>query len=200
MIELRQLAQNFATGIETVDRISPPWRKGWDPRTPDSPGIGSCSETKTIELAATSMQHAHPYRYLSQGSVGLPKRYCHHPNRWCDIRLSDDDFPLYIEAKMLRVLNEGGELIPSAKYNIIACQGSSAVTDCDKLRQFGHDGRKAILIIEYDYTEAPMQPVIDEFETLASARVSLGRRYSAEFSGLRHPYHKKGGVFLWEVP
>jgi hypothetical protein len=41
--------------------------------------------------------------------------------------------------------------------------------------------------------------VIRAFELLASDRVTLGLRKSAEFSGLVHTVHQAGRVFAWEI-
>ena len=55
------------------------------------------------------------------------------------------------------------------------------------------------MIFAYEYPENPAEPVIRAFELLASDRVVLGCRQSAEFAGLAHPVHRSGRVFAWEI-
>jgi hypothetical protein len=44
-----------------------------------------------------------------------------------------------------------------------------------------------------------MDPLIEAFETLASARVTLSARSEAAFSDLVHPVHRHGRAFGWAV-
>ena len=55
------------------------------------------------------------------------------------------------------------------------------------------------MISGYDYDRWPMDPAIEAFETLASARVHLVSRHQAEYDHLIHPVHQRGRVFAWEV-
>jgi hypothetical protein len=75
----------------------------------------------------------------------------------------------------------------------------SALTDCEKLVAADLPGQKAVIIYGFDYPRFSMEPIIEAFETLAGQGVSLGPRYSAQFSGLVHPVHTHGRVFGWEV-
>ena len=75
----------------------------------------------------------------------------------------------------------------------------TALPDGPKLVRSGLLGRKAIVIYGFDYPAWPMDPVIEAFEMLARARVTLSERAEAAFSDLAHPVHQRGRVFGWEV-
>jgi hypothetical protein len=75
----------------------------------------------------------------------------------------------------------------------------SALTDCEKLAQSRFTCDKAVLIYGFDYPDRPVAPHIEAFEVLARTRVHLGRRHSAPFSGLIHPYHRAGWVYAWPI-
>jgi hypothetical protein len=75
----------------------------------------------------------------------------------------------------------------------------SAVTDCLKLIHSGFPGRKAVVIFGYDALEYPLEPAIEAFEALASTVVELAARTEARFDNLRHPVHRSGAVYGWEL-
>ena len=75
----------------------------------------------------------------------------------------------------------------------------TALTDCTKITGAGFDTRTAVVIFGDDYTDWPMDPAIDAFETLASPNVVLGHGVEAAFEGLLHPVHTRGRVFGWQV-
>jgi hypothetical protein len=75
----------------------------------------------------------------------------------------------------------------------------SAVTDCVKLSDSGFTAQKGILIYGYMDTQWPLEPAIEAFEALASAKVDVGPRCSADFHQLMHPVHQNGAVYGWEV-
>ncbi len=49
------------------------------------------------------------------------------------------------------------------------------------------------------WSEWPLEPAIDAFEVIAACHGSLGPRCSAAYTGLCHPVHRAGAVYLWEV-
>jgi len=75
----------------------------------------------------------------------------------------------------------------------------SALTDCFKLANSSLGVRKAILVYGFESERWSLGPIINSFEALASRTVRLGRRAEAAFSGLVHPIHDRGAVFVWEV-
>ena len=73
----------------------------------------------------------------------------------------------------------------------------SALTDIEKLKTSGFEGKKAILIYGYECDQFPLSLVIDAFVKLAGK--SIVEACDAPFKELIHPVHQRGEVFGWMV-
>ncbi len=197
MIDLQSLADDFAAALAAADARRP---VAINQRTkqPFQPGIGPHSEAQAVRLAVTEMQTAHPRRYRD---VNFDVPYPDKPRQKCDVSITDDGTTLFIEFKLLRILGDNGKPNDNMLMHILSPypQHRSALTDCEKLRQSGFDGAKAILIFGYEGADWPLEPAIDAFGIIAGKQGSLGPRSSASFSGLCHPVHSGGEVFIWEL-
>ena len=102
---------------------------------------------------------------------------------------------------MLRLMGDNGKPNDNMLSHILSPYPTfrSALTDCTKLATSKLQGRRAVLIYGFDYTDLPMDPAIEAFELLAAARVRLGQRVVAGYSELVHPVHQAGRVFGWEI-
>lgn len=194
MVELGQFVDGLARGIEASDSRSPV-AVGQRSGRVFRPGIGPHSESETITLA------------LSEASVGLElsrlEREVPYPaisRSRCDIVI-DGSAGWAIEVKLLRLLGDNGLKNDNMLMHILSPypMDHSALSDCPKLLQSGFEGRKAIVIIGYDYDALPLGPAIGAFELLASAEVDLIPTGPAPFNNLIHPIHQRGAVFGWEI-
>jgi len=106
-----------------------------------------------------------------------------------------------IELKLLRMLGDNGKPNDNMITHILSPYPihRSAFTDCEKLVASNLPGNKAVVIFGYDYDQYPMEPAIETFELLCSARLQLGQLIAARFDGLTHPVHHRGAVFGWTV-
>jgi hypothetical protein len=104
-----------------------------------------------------------------------------------------------LEVKVARMLRNNGDLEPAAVSHILSPYDDSATRDCLKVLRFTDALRRAVVIIGYDYDEAPLDVLIRDFETLASLRVQLGPRAASQFSGAVHPYHRRGSICGWQM-
>ena len=159
------------------------------------PGIGPHSESETITLALAE---------ASAGFVGTHiEREVPYPaiaRSRCDLVI--DESPGWaVEIKLLRLLGDNGLKNDNMLMHILSPYpvDHSALTDCPKLLRSGFVGRKAIVIIGYDYDDLPLAPTIRAFELLASSEVNLTAANLAPFDGLIHPVHRRGEVFGWEI-
>jgi len=75
----------------------------------------------------------------------------------------------------------------------------SAISDCTKLITSGFAGRTALMIHGFEDVRRPLERIIDAFEVLAYARVSLGPCQVCRLEKLVHPTFSDGRVFAWEV-
>ena len=156
------------------------------------PGIGPYPEAQAVKLvvdelvtldgayAAYALDVPYPgSRQRCDWCLGLPQAW-----DWA------------IEAKLLRLFRDDGKRDDNALTHILSpyLDHRSALTDCEKLTGSALLGRKAILVIGYEYDGWEMGPAIEAFETLARARVTLGTRHVAQFGDLVHPVHRRGGV------
>ena len=197
MIDLQSPADEFAAALGAADARRP---VAINQRTkqPFQPGIGPHSEAQAVRLAVAEMQAAQPNRYRDV-SFDIP--YPDKPRQKCDLSIADDGDTLFVESKLLRILGDNGKPNDNMLMHILSPypQHRSALTDCQKLRQSGFDGRKAVLIFGYEGAGWPLEPAIDAFEVIAARHGSLGPRCSAAYNGLCHPVHRAGAVYLWEV-
>lgn len=197
MIDLQSLADDFAAALAAADARRP---VAINQRTkqPFQPGIGPHSEAQAVRLAVAEMQAAHFARY---SGVSFDVPYPDKLRQKCDLLVAGVSEALFIECKLLRILGDNGKPNDNMFMHILSPnpQHRSALTDCQKLRQSGFDGCKAILIFGYEGSGWPLEPAIDAFEVIAEKQGSLGPRSSASFSGLCHPVHTSGEVFIWKV-
>jgi len=102
---------------------------------------------------------------------------------------------------MLRLLGDNGGLNDNMLMHILSPypQHRSALTDCQKLLESGFESRTAIAIFGYDALGWPLDDAIAAFEALASRWVRLSQRVAEGFGGLKHPIHRSGSVFSWEI-
>lgn len=197
-LTLDDLVADFANGISAADAsgvCAVNSRTG----VPFQPGIGPHSEADTVRLVLREMALLRPTRYPA---YRLGASYPSNPRLKCDLCMGAD--PLWawaVEIKMMRLIGDNGKPNDNMLMHLLSPypEHRSALTDCDKLVRSGLSCPKAILIYGYDNPERPLELGIASFETLAQARVKLGPRHSAIFSGLVHPVHRAGQVFAWEV-
>ena len=144
---------------------------------------------------------------LSEASVGLElsrlEREVPYPaisRSRCDIVIGRSA-GWAIEVKLLRLLGDNGLKNDNMLMHILSPYpiDHSALSDCSKLLKSGFEGRKAIVIIGYDYDTLPLGPAIGAFELLASDEVDLIPTGPAPFNNLIHPIHQRGAVFGWEI-
>jgi hypothetical protein len=189
---LAQIIEDFAAGIQEVDRLGPVavnQRSG----VAFQPGIGPHTETLTVRLV---------YEHIGYDSYRLGVPYGDGSKQACDVCIgSPDSWSWAVEVKMLRLMGDNGKPNDNILMHILSPYPAhrSALTDCEKLVGSTLAPRKAIMIYGYDYDRWPMDPVIDAFETLARERVDLGGRVTASFGGLIHLVHREGRVFGWEL-
>jgi hypothetical protein len=192
-VNLSELVLDVRDAIVRVDACRPTWRSV---RTGASylPGIGPYPETAAIELISNELTRAVPETY---GSLALGTSYPSAPRLRCDLLLGNP--PAWaVEIKLLRLLGDNGKLNDNMLTHILSPypEHRSALTDVSKLRASEFRCRLAVLIYGFDYSDWPMDPAIDAFESLAG---ELGPRCNASFSGLVHPVQRAGRVFAWEV-
>jgi hypothetical protein len=123
------------------------------------------------------------------------------PRQRCDLMVGSDQAGWAIEVKMARFRGDNGKPADETISHILSPYESdrSALTDCEKLAKGGFPRRTAILIYGFDFSDRPLDAIIEAFETLARARCILGRQAVAEFVGLIHPVHQCGRVFGWPI-
>jgi hypothetical protein len=102
---------------------------------------------------------------------------------------------------MMRLMGDNGKANDNILTHILSPypQQRSALTDCSKLKDSGFNGRLGILIYGYSYQGYPLEPVIHAFELLAQDRCRLSPHAEANFSGLIHPVHHEGAIYVWEL-
>ncbi len=197
VIELSKLVTDFATGVQRADQRRPQ-AVGSRSGLGYQPGIGPHTEAQTIKLVVNELAEMDPA--YSRYALGVP--YPGSGRQRCDWCLGvAPDWVWVIEAKLLRLFGDNGKLNDNMLMHVLSPYPAhrSALTDCDKLAASTFAGRKAIMIVGYDYDQWHVHPAIEAFETLARRRVSLGEQAVASFARLIHPVHQRGAVFAWEV-
>ena len=193
-MELQRLIVGLASGIVAADSRSP-IAVGQRSGRVFQPGIGPHSESETITLA------------LEESCAGLEEvrldrevPYPAVPRSRCDL-IIDGTTGWAVEIKLLRLLGDNGLKNDNMLMHILSPYPAdhSALTDCSKLLRSGFEGRKAIVIIGYDYDAFPLSPTVRAFELLASIEVRLRAAEPVPFDGLIHPVHRQGAVFGWEI-
>lgn len=142
-----------------------------------------------------ALDQAHAAYALDVPYPGASRQRCD----WC--LGSAPTWDWVIEVKMLRMFGDNGKLNDNMLMHVLSPYPDhrSALAGCQKLVRSGLPGRKAIVVFGYDYTDWPMDPAIEAFETLVSERVALGDKHAAAYDNLVHPVHQRGRVFAWEV-
>ncbi len=163
--------------------------------------VGDLKSDGEIQIDGTVKGDIKGHMLNRYRDVSFDIPYPDKPRQKCDLSIADDGDTLFVESKLLRILGDNGKPNDNMLMHILSPypQHRSALTDCQKLRQSGFDGRKAVLIIGYEGAGWPLEPAIDAFEVIAACHGSLGPRSSALFSGLCHPVHTSGEVFIWEL-
>jgi hypothetical protein len=196
-IMLERVTHDLAAAITAIDAKQPVARNKRS-GVSFTAGIGPHSEGETFALALNEMRRSSPdfYRELSS-SIPYPSN----PRQRCDALLVTTEGPLFIEGKLLRLKGDNGKPNDNMLMHIVSpyAQHRSALTDCTKLSISGFEGRKAIVIVGYDYPDLPLALAIKAFELLAAELVKLGKRNEATFSGLCHPVHSEGRAMAWQV-
>lgn len=196
--DLATIVTDFAHGIEAADSLSP---VAVNQRTGEAfrPGIGPHPEADAVSLVMKALSRLYPERYRD---YSLAVRYPGTGRRKCDLCLgTSPNWEWAIEVKSVRFLGDNAKPNDSILMHVLSPYPShrSALTDCEKLRESGLPGRKAILVYGFEDPTWPLEPVIAAFECLARARGFLGVRHSTSFTGLIHPVHSRGVVLGWDL-
>ena len=192
-VDLAGLVNDFAQAIKRIDQRRPQWGRY-------QPGIGPHPETKAVALVVDELVTLNNERY--EGRLKTEVRYADQSRRKCDLCIGHDpNWEWAIEVKMLRLMGDNNKPNDNMMTHILSPypQDRSALTDCTKLIASGLQGRKAVLIYGFDYSDAPMDLAIEAFEVLAHREVCLGEKYLDSYNGLVHPVHQSGRVFAWEI-
>ena len=197
-LQLPDLVADVAAALKRIDERRP---QAANARTGAlyQPGIGPHPETQAVALVVSELTEINRLRYHQRLATGIS-----YPGsrQKCDLCVGDAPrWDWSVEIKMLRLMGDNGKPNDNMLMHILSPYPAdrSAVTDCPKLLTSGLPGRKAILIYGFDYTDLPMDPAIDAFETLANRLVQLGPRCVGSYDNLVHPVHRQGRVFGWEL-
>jgi hypothetical protein len=197
-LELAELIQDIGIAIKRIDERRP---QAANARTGAlyQPGIGPHPETQAVNLIVSELAQLSSIRYNNRLRVAV--RYPIGRQK-CDLCIGGlSGWEWAVEIKMLRLMGDNGKPNDNMLMHILSPYSNdrSALTDCRKLVDSGLDGRKAIVIYEFDYPALPMDPAIEAFEVLAARWVTLSTRTVHGYSDLVHPVHRAGRVFAWEV-
>jgi hypothetical protein len=198
-IELDRFVDDFARALARADARRP-CATNVRSKVHFQHGIGPHSEAQTVRLVGAELEDLEPLIYGKRLAYGVS--YPEASRQKCDLCVgSAPDWEWAIEIKMLRILGDNGKVNDNILMHLLSPYPAdrSALTDCEKLAASQLAHRKAILIYGYDADSWPLEPAIGAFEALARARVTLGKRLSAEFRELVHPVHSSGTVFAWEL-
>jgi hypothetical protein len=196
-IELRQIVVDFAGALAAVDATA------FNSRY-NVPGIGSFDEIEIVARVTSELQRCKPECYPD---YCLEVVYPNSAER-CDLCFGvAPDWQWALEVKPVRFLRSNGDLEDTTVKRLLSPydEDGSALSDCRKLAASRLGVRKAILLYGFDYPDRGkkpprlLDPAIMAFETLVQSSVLLGPRNTAEFARLRHPWHKQGRVFAWEL-
>ena len=195
---LQDFVNDFARGIAVVDAEAPIAVSSRS-KLAYQAGIGPHTEAQTVKMVMAWLSTTRKEAYAHY-QLGVP--YGDGTRQACDLCFGvPPDWQWALEVKMLRLMGDNGKPNDNILMHILSPypEHRSALTDCEKLLRARLGTRKAVVIYGYEYEKWPMEPAIEAFERLASARVKLGRRFSASFGGLVHPVHQQGQVIAWEL-
>jgi hypothetical protein len=194
-MDLGQIVQDFAAGMEAADHRRPQAASQRDATRFYQPGIGPFSEDAAVAMTLAEMRAAHVEAYAVAGKRRYPSG-----KNVCDLALGKlPDWA--IEVKLARLGRDNGTYEDAAIKKILSPYPAdrSAVTDCQKLAGSGFAGRLAVLIYGFEDPGRPLLWLIEAFEAAATRIVSLGPREEAPLTRLVHPVFAAGRVYAWEV-
>lgn len=196
-ISLENLVTDFAWAIQVVDTEA--YNQKYN-----VPGIGSFDEPEVVRLVTLALRQHPSGRYEA---YGLEVQYPGCTDR-CDFCLGTaGEWQWAVEIKPVRFLRSNGDLEDSTIKRLLSPyeEDGSALSDARRLASSDLYGSKAVLLYGFDYPDRGrkparlLDPAVAAFELLAHREVALGPRHTATFAGLRHPWHKGGRVFAWQV-
>jgi hypothetical protein len=190
---LVHLADTLAVAIPTVDRKADHNR--WQA------GIGPFEEENQIEMLRAEIDEDTSY------SIETEKPYLDGGQR-ADLFIESEDTKLPIEAKLLRFRYDNGNIDPNSFARIFTPfpEGSSLLTDAQKLHQAGFEEKGGLLGLYYE-------PIDESYEKMTPEAIAekfaldvdywydfeVETREIAHFDGLRHPVHQQGAIITWEI-
>lgn len=196
LLSLQEIICDFADGMKAADARRPIAQSARSTRTYRS-GLGPFSESATIKLVMLELGAMRTERY---GSYSLEVKYPTSARNKCDLCIGTaPHWDWAIEVKMLRLMGDNGLPNDNMLMHILSPfpEHRSALTDCNKLKTSGLEGRKAILVYGYECDQRPVELAIAAFEKLAG--LELADRCTASADGLVHPVHQKALVYGWEL-
>ena len=189
---LHDFLKDFASSIVEADKKEPQYvsTRGNEYQK----GIGPHTEDKTVDLTLQEF----PKQWN-----GMIERFIPYPEnkRWkCDLCINSPEGKLFIEVKMMRLFGDNGKPNDNITSHILSPypQRRSALTDINKLKESGFDGKKAIVIYGYDYDDYPLIEMMRCFEKLGGEDLDIPSMVY-NFENLVHPIHSKGQVYGWMI-
>ena len=190
---LTSLAKDFATAAPSVDSIADHDR--WQA------GIGPFEEENQIEMLRGEIDGDTSY------SIKTEVPYLDGGQR-ADLFIESEGTKLPIEAKLLRFRYDNGNIDPNSFARIFTPfpEGSSLLTDAQKLHQAGFEEKGGLLGLYYEpvdesYERMSPEAVAEKFaldvDYWYDFEVETGE--IAHFDGLRHPVHQQRAIITWEI-
>ncbi len=194
-MDLITVVSDLAAALKAVDQSRP---QGKSRTRTYRPGVGPLAEADALNRALIHLKSREKQTaYASAGPRLYPgsRQFCDLviPNSWA------------IECKLLRPFGDNGDEAEHWSDNILHPYpgNRSTIGDCLKLHFSTFTERKAVVVFGYEHNPAQINlgVTIQAFETIARDLIglSLGNRYSAEFTDLIHPVHQQGKVYGWEL-
>jgi hypothetical protein len=190
---LIHLSNTLASATPSVDSIADHDR--WQA------GIGPFEEENQIEMLRAEIDEDTPY------SIETEKPYLDGGQR-ADLFIKSGDTKLPIEAKLLRFRYDNGNIDPNSFARIFTPfpEGSSLLTDAQKLHQAGFEEKGGLLGLYYEpvdesYNRMSPEAIAEKFALDVDYwyDFEVETREIAHFDGLRHPVHQQGAIITWEI-
>ena len=166
MADLARTARDLARAWEAADAAAPPHPQyGKNGR-----GIGPYEEKPFV-----AMLHEHLLRLSSdyvESRVEVPYPVGGESADLCIGPTASPD--LVLELKYARMKRSDGRMEEAALSRILSPYRESALVDCGKVLRFSTALHRGVVIVGYDYPDLPIEPLIEDFESLATKRVALG--------------------------